>query len=323
MKKFNRIFTNYTRRSYSSSSPKVGILDVPFEKGQDKSGVEFGPKSIRDAGLLQKLIECCGITDLKDYGEVKYLNNCRNAEVLNMKHYDHVISCSKELSEQVEKVIRDGRICLTLGGDHSIGIGTIHGHMRAKSEDLAVLWVDAHADLNTNRSSHSGNIHGADWLQCKLSLRNLAYIGLRSIDPYEHVIMHNLGISHFDMFDIQRYGIDTVVSAAIDQIDPDHNKPIHVSFDIDSLDPLEAPSTGTPVRGGLLLREGIHIMTAIYKTGRLGALDLVEVNPKIGTQGDVERTVTAALHIILAAFGENRRLIKLESNNLIPPTNNK
>lgn len=77
------------------------------------------------------------------------------------------------------------------------------------------------------------------------------------------------------------------------------------------------------MRGGLLLREGIHIMTAIYKTGRLGALDLVEVNPKIGTQGDVERTVTAALHIILAAFGENRRLIKLESNNLIPPTNNK
>ncbi|KAI4464471.1 arginase [Holotrichia oblita] len=214
--------------------------------------------------------------------------------------------------------------------------------MKAKTEDLAVLWVDAHADLNTNRSSQSGNIHGmplavlakeldyywpplpgADWLKCKLSLRNLAYIGLRSLDPYEHVIMHNLGIAHFDMFDIQRYGIDAVVSAALDKMDPDHNKPIHVSFDIDSLDPLEAPSTGTPVRGGLLLREGIHIMTAIYKTGRLGALDLVEVNPKIGNQSDVDRTVTAAMHIILAAFGQNRRLVKPESNDLIPPNNNK
>ncbi|GJQ84107.1 hypothetical protein Trydic_g12081 [Trypoxylus dichotomus] len=318
---------------------KIGILDVPFEKGQDKSGVAKGPKRLREAGLLEKLTECCGNVDVKDYGEVTYKNSCKDVQVTNMKHYDHVISCSKELSNKVEHIVREGRICLTLGGDHSIGIGTIHGHMKARRGDnVAVLWVDAHADLNTNQTSQSGNAHGmpmaflakelsaywpplpaTDWFVPRLSLRNLAYIGLRSVDPYENVIMHNLGISYFDMFDIQRYGIDAVVSSALDKMDPHHKKAIHVSFDIDSLDPLEAPSTGTPVRGGLLLREGIHIMTAVYKTGRLGAMDLVEVNPMIGNENDVDKTLTAAIHIILAAFGHNKRGINPEMQNLLHP----
>ncbi|KRT78577.1 hypothetical protein AMK59_8403 [Oryctes borbonicus] len=320
---------------------KIGILDVPFEKGQDKSGVAKGPQKLREAGLIDKLNECCGSLDIKDYGEFSYKNNCKDAQVSNMKHYDDVISCSKELSDKVEEIVRDDRICLTLGGDHSIGIGTIHGHIKARNdENIAVLWVDAHADLNTNQTSTSGNAHGmpmaflakelasfwpsrpgAEWFTPRLSVRNLAYIGLRSVDPYENAIMHNLGISYFDMFDIQRYGIDAVVSAALDKMDPHHNKAIHVSFDIDSLDPLEAPSTGTPVRGGLLLREGIHIMSAVYKTGRLGAMDMVEVNPMIGSESDVDKTLSAAIHIIIAAFGRNKREIKADMQHILPPIN--
>lgn len=144
------------------------------------------------------------------------------------------------------------------------GIGTINGHLKSKNNDVGVIWIDAHADINTNKTSGSGNVHGMplavlskellpywecdlpDWLNPKFLLKNLCYIGLRSVDTYENAIMHNLGIHYFDMYDVQRYGIHAVVTAALDRIDPQQRKSIHVSFDIDGLDPMEAPSTGTP-----------------------------------------------------------------------------
>lgn len=246
-----------------------------------------------------------------------------------MTHLGDVAACTKLLSEQVQKILKDDRCVLTLGGDHSVSVGTIDGHVQAM-EDIAVLWIDAHADLNTNKTSESGNVHGMpvallttelsdywphlpgmDWQKPMLSIRNVAYIGLRSVDRYERLVIEKFGIPAFGMEDVERFGIHNTISMALDKIDPYGVKSLHVSFDIDSLDPLEAPSTGTAVRGGLSLREAIHIMEEIHRTRRLNAIDLVEVNPHIGDQRDVKLTVEAAIFIIQAALGYTRRGLKV------------
>ncbi|KAK2580476.1 hypothetical protein KPH14_006216 [Odynerus spinipes] len=309
-------------RNYS----KVGIIGVPFEKGQPKEGVALGPKVIREAGLIKEL-EVLGL-DVLDYGDIKYVPEGR-CDVNNMSHLGDVAACTNRLSEQVQQVLKDGRRVLTLGGDHSLGIGTIDGHVKAM-QDVAVIWVDAHADLNTNKTSESGNVHGMpvalltselsdywphlpgmDWQQPMLSIRNVAYVGLRSVDRYERLVIEKFGITAYGMEDVERYGIHDIISMAIDKIDPDGVKSLHVSFDIDSLDPLEAPSTGTPVRGGLSLREAIHIMEEVHRTHRLNAIDLVEVNPRIGNERDIKLTIEAAIYIIQAALGYTRRGLKV------------
>ncbi|XP_011686995.1 PREDICTED: arginase-1 isoform X2 [Wasmannia auropunctata] len=294
-------------------SGKVGIIGVPFDKGQKKEGVACGPEAIRAARLIDelKILEL----DVRDYGDVLYNANNIN-DVKNMSHLGHVASCMSNLSEQIRQVLRDGRQALTIGGDHSLSIGTIDGHVKER-QDVAVIWVDAHADLNTNKTSESGNVHGMpvalltleladywpylpgmDWQMPILSIRNVAYIGLRSIDRYERLI-------------IEKFGIHDVMHMALNKIDPHNSRSLHVSFDIDALDPLEAPSTGTPVRGGLSLREAIHLMEEISRTHRLRAIDLVEVNPQIGSEHDVKMTVQAAIHIIQAALGYTRRGLRV------------
>ncbi|XP_031835936.1 arginase [Nomia melanderi] len=306
---------------------KIGIIGVPFEKGQRKKGVADGPQVIRAAGLLQEL-ESLGL-DVKDYGNVSYETKDVRDGVSNMSHLGDVAGCTNCLSEQVQKILNDGRRVLTIGGDHSVGIGTIDGHVKVK-KDVGVIWVDAHADLNTNKTSESGNVHGMpvalltselsdywphlpgmDWQQPMLSIRNVAYIGLRSVDRYERLVIEKFGITAFGMEDVERYGIHDIVNMAVEKIDPSDSKSLHVSFDIDSLDPLEAPSTGTSVRGGLSLREAVHLMEELYRTHRLNAVDLVEVNPQIGSQRDIKLTVEAALHIIQAGFGYTRRGLKV------------
>ncbi|XP_014598729.1 PREDICTED: arginase-2, mitochondrial isoform X2 [Polistes canadensis] len=319
---FRTILRTFSTRKYN----KVGLIGVPFEKGQQKKGVALGPKVIRDAGLTKEL-EVLGL-DVKDYGDIIY-KTVGTGDINNMTHLEDVAACTKLLSEQVQKILKDDRCVLTLGGDHSVSVGTIDGHVQAM-EDIAVLWIDAHADLNTNKTSESGNVHGMpvallttelsdywphlpgmDWQKPMLSIRNVAYIGLRSVDRYERLVIEKFGIPAFGMEDVERFGIHNTISMALDKIDPYGVKSLHVSFDIDSLDPLEAPSTGTAVRGGLSLREAIHIMEEIHRTRRLNAIDLVEVNPHIGDQRDVKLTVEAAIFIIQAALGYTRRGLKV------------
>lgn len=144
-----------------------------------------------------------------------------------------------------------------------------------------------------------------------LSLKNLAYIGLRSVDESEKMFIKKHDITAYGMQDVDKHGVTNLVAMALDKIDPRRNKSIHVSFDIDSLDILEAPSTGTPIRGGLTLREGIQIMELLHETGRVNVIDLVEVNPRIGTEDAVKKTITAAVEIILAAFGNRSTFTKI------------
>ncbi|KAI8429774.1 hypothetical protein MSG28_000314 [Choristoneura fumiferana] len=303
---------------------KVGIIGVPFEKGQKKYGVSVAPAAMRFAGLLNQLKEIDGL-DIKDYGDVDTQTCDGRANVENMSDLALVSACNRRLSEKVTEVLKDDRLAVTIGGDHSIGVGTVDGHYNV-NEDMILIWVDAHADLNTNKTSGSGSVHGMpvallvkelsdywpylptmDWQVPKFSIKNLGYIGLRSVDTYERLAIEKYNVPTFAMEDIDQHGIVNSINHVLQRLDPSGSKPIHVSFDIDALDALEAPSTGTPVRGGLSLREGITLMEIIHATGRLRAVDLVEINPALGNESDRNRTIEAGICILRAALGSSRR----------------
>ncbi|XP_068628773.1 arginase-2, mitochondrial isoform X2 [Battus philenor] len=303
---------------------KVGVIGVPFEKGQKKYGVSVAPAALRSAGLI-KLLETIGGLDVKDYGDIETTVATTDVNVDNMTHLPQVSACNKKLSERVSQVLKDGRVAVTIGGDHSIGVGTVDGHYKV-NEDMILLWVDAHADINTNKTSGSGSVHGMpvallvkeladywpylptmDWQEPKFSIKNLGYVGLRSVDEYERLVIEKYKVPAFAMEDIEEHGIRQSINHILQVLDPSMNKPIHVSFDIDSLDALEAPSTGTPVRGGLSLREAISLMEIIHSTGRLRAIDLVEINPALGDESDRKRTIEAGLCVLKAGLGFSRR----------------
>ncbi|KAJ6636363.1 Arginase-1 [Pseudolycoriella hygida] len=324
----------------SVPNKRIGIIGCPFSKGQQKRGPELAPQES---------------LDVLDYGDVDIAHRKYTPSYpRNMRNYGQIVGTVVNLASKVEEILKDDRMVVTLGGDHSVAIGSIGAHLM-HNKDIAVIWVDAHADINTSLTSVSGNIHGMtvavlakelesywpqlpgmEWLKNKLSLKDIVYIGLRSIDPLEKLIMSKFNVHAYGMEDIDRYGIYDIVQNALQYVDPEKKKSYHVSYDIDSLDGLEAPSTGTrgyeevsisfgitssklviSVRGGLSLREGICILEEIYDTGRLAAVDLVELNPAIGSEDDVSKTVDAAIQILKAACGTVRKGV-LPNDAVIP-----
>ncbi|KAG8817383.1 Arginase, catabolizes arginine to ornithine and urea [Serendipita sp. 401] len=204
-------------------------------------------------------------------------------------------------------------------------MGTISGTL-SKHPNAVVVWVDAHADVNTVSTTPTGNIHGMPaafllglpstetvpefaWLTQsktipKLHTNSIVFIGLRDVDPGEKKILKENGITAFGMHEVDKYGIGEVVERALDAVNPHRDRPIHLTFDVDALDPSVAPSTGTPVRGGLTFREGHYICEAIAETGLLAALDLVEVNPSLNDEFDAQQTVSVGCSLVRSALGE-------------------
>ncbi|KAI4909761.1 hypothetical protein J4E85_011583 [Alternaria conjuncta] len=310
----------------------LGIVAVGFSGGQPKAGVDAAPMALIENGLIKQLEQDLDFNVTYD-GQVHNYSELRPAsdpEVHRMKQPRFVSAVTKQVSDQVYAHAKTGKLVLTLGGDHSIAIGTVSGTAKAVRErlgkEIAVIWVDAHADINTPESSESGNIHGmpvaflADlveekekeelkredvfaWLEKEhlISPKKLVYIGLRDIDKGEKKILREHGIKAYSMHEIDRYGIGKVMDMALGWIGSD--TPIHLSFDVDALDPMWAPSTGTPVRGGLTLREGDFIAECVAETGQLIALDLVEVNPSLDAEGAGD-TVRAGVSIVRCALGD-------------------
>lgn len=311
-------------RFYSQQQHNIAILGVPFHKGQDNSkGMSRAPAVLRAAGLVTELQQMGHI--VTDYGDIIHSQPAEGLVVHDkLRFLAEVAQCTQELSRKHQQFLKNGNKVLTLGGDHSIVIGSVDAHVNAH-ENVSLLYVDAHADLNTADTSPSGNVHGMtvallvrelyhywpylpgmDWQQPRLEFKNVAYIGLRSVDTYERFLLDKYKITAFAMEDVEKYGVHKVTEMALSKIDPHNTNSLHISFDIDSLDTLEAPSTGVPVRGGLSLREGIHIMEMAHRTGRLNAVDLVEINPEIGSADDVKKTVEAGIQLVKAAFGFSR-----------------
>ena len=302
---------------------KIALLTV---RVKCKPGVDAAPMALIEAGLIDQLKQDLEFNVTYD-GQIHAYSELmpqEDPDYRNMKRPKAVSAVTKALSKQAYEHALEGRFVLTLGGDHSVAIGTIAGTAKAVRErlgrDLAVIWVDAHADINTPETSGSGNIHGMPvafitglakednedifgWIKDEhmISVKKLVYIGLRDVDKGEKKILKEHGIRAFSMHDIDRYGIGKVMDMALGWIGSD--TPIHLSFDVDALDPMWAPSTGTPVRGGLTLREGDFIAECVHQTGSLVALDLVEVNPSLETEG-AQETVRAGCSIVRCALGD-------------------
>ncbi|EEH44348.1 arginase [Paracoccidioides brasiliensis Pb18] len=315
----NNVISPSTIKHRFLSKPKeVGVVAVGFSGGQSKPGVDDGPTALIETGLLEQLQEDLGYTvnydnEVHNYGDIVPVSD---PDFRGMKRPLSVSAVTEKLSQQVYEHARDGKFVLTLGGDHSIAIGTVSGTAKAMRErlgrEIALIWVDAHADINTPETSGSGNIHGMPvafltglarekrsdvfgWLGRDhfVSTRKLVYIGLRDVDRGEKKILRENGI--------RAHGIGRVVEMALAHIGAD--TPIHLSFDVDALDPQWAPSTGTPVRGGLTLREGDFIAECVHETGNLVAMDLVEVNPSLEIMGANE-TIRAGCSLVRCALGD-------------------
>nr|XP_045010183.1 arginase-2, mitochondrial [Jaculus jaculus] len=302
----------------------VAVIGAPFSQGQKRKGVENGPAAVREAGLLKRLSNLgCHI---KDFGDLSFTpvpkDDLYNNRVVNPRS---VGLANQELTEVVSGAVSSGYSCVTVGGDHSLAIGTISGHAR-HCPDLCVIWVDAHADINTPLTTLTGNLHGQpvsfllrelqdkvpqlpgfSWIKPCISSPNIVYIGLRDVDPAEHFILKNYDIQYFSMRDIDQLGIQKVMEQTFDLLIGKRQRPIHLSFDIDAFDPTLAPATGTPVVGGLTYREGMYITEEIHNTGLLSALDLVEVNPQLATsEEEAKATASLAVDVIASSFGQTR-----------------
>lgn len=316
---------------FLTKGDQLGVVAVGFSGGQCKPGVDAAPSALIKNGLLTQLSSELGYNLFHDdtIHSYKELMPASDPDVRGMKNPLAVSAVTEKLSQQVYAHAKEGRCVLTLGGDHSIAIGTIAGTAKAIRErlnrDMAVIWVDAHCDINTPETSESGNIHGMPvafltglakeerrdvfgWLKEDnlISLKKLVYIGLRDVDRGEKLILREHGIKAFSMHDIDRHGIGRVMEMALGHIGND--TPIHLSFDVDALDPMWAPSTGTPVRGGLTLREGDFIAECVHETGCLVAMDLVEVNPTLEPGIDdigAMQTVRSGCSLVRCALGES------------------
>jgi arginase len=296
--------------------------------GQPFVGTDSGPRLLREAGL-RSMLTALGwrVEDLPDLDfdkvprasvDREYRGNARNPEIVG--------PVTKLLADLVQDKLAQGRFPLILGGDHSIGIGSLAGIMRVRPE-TGVIWVDAHADLNTPETSETGNMHGMpvgmmmrgvasestavpgfEWLSNvpKLSPHSVAYVGLRDVDPAERKMIHSLGIAAFTMHEIDRYGIGKVMDMALDHLlSKDPNRPLHLSYDIDAVDPVLAPATGTTVRGGLTFREAHYVAEAVAMSGNLASADIVELNPSLSHDDGAEETVELGLQIITSFMGKS------------------
>ncbi|XP_064547167.1 arginase-1 [Drosophila montana] len=322
-------------RSSVPDQNRLGIIGVPFAKGQTKQGVELAPDLLRQNKLRQVLQSSDERLRITDYGNLQYAVDERLLQQ-QRQHYHHIhnyadfMACNLALIGQVQLMLRENAQFLAIGGDHAIGFGSVAGHLQ-HTPNLSLVWIDAHADINLHSTSQSGNIHGmpvsfllpqlrATWQHAALDRiapnclpkDQLVYIGLRDIDPYEAFILNKFGIRYYAMDAIDRVGVPKIIEMTLDALSP-LNK-IHVSFDIDALDSNVAPSTGTAVRGGLTLREGISIVEALRDTKRVQGMDLVEINPKLGSERDVRTTVDSGLEILKSMFGYRRSGARYYSN---------
>jgi len=300
-------------------NPKsAAIVGCPFSAGQPKLGVDRGPIHMVEAGLGQQLKDLGWQVQFDGHHQFEEISAESDPPIGKMKNPRFVSQVCKAVAGVVSNHARRGQLPVVLGGDHSLAMGTIGGTLDVHP-NACVIWVDAHTDINTPETSDSGNIHGMpvsfllgvagdvpefSWVKPVLRANRLVYIGLRDVDAGERRIMKENGIKAFSMHEVDKYGIGKVVELALDAVNPNRDLPIHLSFDVDALDPSVAPSTGTPVRGGLTFREGHYICEAIHETGLLVALDLMEVNPGLADAESARNTVSVGCSLVRAALGE-------------------
>ncbi|MFC6614173.1 arginase [Halopenitus salinus] len=295
----------------------VRIIGAPTDYGANRRGVDMGPSAIRYAGLAEELADA-GI-DSRDHGDLavpraEELDSDRDApETGSAKFLRETADVCSRLADEVSEALAVGDVPLVLGGDHSIGIGSLGGS--ARNADIGAIWFDAHADLNTPETTLSGNVHGmplsaalgygafADmpWATApRFRAENLVLVGLRSVDPAERELIEERDIAAYTMSEIDDRGISAVVEEAIATASAGVDG-IHVSLDLDWLDPTEAPGVGTPVRGGATYREAHAAMEHVAASGALRSMEMVEINPTLDQHNG---TAELATELAASAFGK-------------------
>src|SRR4051794_37061444 len=293
----------------------ISIIGVPMDYGQTRRGVDMGPSAIRYAGMNTRL-EALGYT-VHDEGDIK-VEIKERADVdknTNLKNLAAVASGNEQLAARVEEVREQDRFPLILGGDHSIAIGTLAGVAKG-SENLGVIWYDAHGDLNTAETSPSGNIHGMPLAVSlgighpvllniggytpKIKPENLVIIGARSLDDGEKELIKEKGIKVYTMHEIDRLGMTQVMKETIAYL-KEKTDGVHLSLDLDGLDPSDAPGVGTPVIGGISYRESHLAMEMLEEAGIITSAEFVEVNPILDEKN---KTAICAVELMGSLFGE-------------------
>lgn len=287
----------------------VHIIGMPINHGADKPGSNLGPDKFRDMGI-ESALKNLGY-DVRDLGNIEVADvteEHKYKQHASLKYYDVIVDANTKLAFKVYESISQGNFPLVLGGDHSLGIGSIAGVSKAV-KNLGVIWIDAHGDLNTDKTTLTGNIHGMplaasmgkgpDKLvnlfehRVKVKDENIVHIAGRDLDPGEIELIRNSKIKVFSMDEIKRSGIDKVIEDSINYL-KDKVDGIHVSFDIDSIDSLYVPGTGTPVGNGLTIEETKRILAALSASGMMVSLDFVELNP-ILDKGNVTANISMEL----------------------------
>ena len=298
---------------------KIDIIGAPTAFGQPKLGVSLGPDAVRLCGLKEHLSELGH--DVADKGNVygsyraEYGNHSKRNEE-GLMNFDQVKDFSENLADAVEGSLDNNRFPFIVGGDHSLSIGSISG-VTKKYNNLGVLWIDAHGDINNSDTSPTGNIHGMPLgvllgegsrslvdihhEGAKLKHENIVLIGVRDLDTGEKAYIKEHGIKCYTMSDVRRLGLDVVITKALKHLQDCDG--IHLSLDVDSLDPLEIKGTGTKVDGGIFLSEMLLGLNILSKTELLVSADLVEVNPLID---NCNETAEKAVVISEYIFGQSQ-----------------
>lgn len=296
----------------------ISITNVHLDLGAGRRGTDMGPSAMHVAGLVPRLAALSHtVTDVhtEAVSTFEALDPGRD----DARFLDEIATVARRLADRVEAVCDAGRFPLVLGGDHSQAIGVISGlarHLRQRGERLGVLWVDAHTDMNTPGTTPSGNVHGMPLAALlghglpglrdlvpggpALHPEDVAVIGARQVDPGEARLAKQLGVRVYTMSELDERGVAACVREAIDHVSR-HTSGLHLSFDLDGVDPADAPGVGTPVPGGLSLRESHLLCELVSRTGRLVGMEMVELNPTLDLEN---KTGRLAVWLILSALGQ-------------------
>jgi len=297
----------------------IQLLGVPMDLGSGHRGVDMGPSALRIAGLSERL------TDLGhkviDSGnlDIRIMEEISPGDA-RARYLKEIVRASTALARRTEKIMARGHFPLLLGGDHSIAVGSLSGisaFARRKRKKVGVLWIDAHGDINTPATTPSGNIHGMslaallglgpqelvnlDGHPAKISPASTALVGVRSLDEGERKHLRRTGVHVYTMADIDRQGIHRIMKKALAHVTRS-TAYLHVSLDLDAVDPTVAPGVGTPVKGGLDYREAHLIMESVAESGKMTSLEIVEVNPILDRNNT---SAEFAVELVQSAFGKN------------------
>jgi arginase len=308
--------TDFTSRN---AQKRVALLGVPIEVGASQRGALMGPAALRTAGL-GPLLESLGFA-VEDHGDISAHDLVRadDPPPSNAKHYRDIQAWIRTVSARAYALAQSGAIPIFLGGDHSLSMGSANGvarHWHAQGREVFVLWLDAHADYNTPATTITGNMHGmvagflcgepgldrllGDEPRASVTPFHLDLFGTRSIDPLEKQLVRERSVAVADMRQIDEFGVGVLIRRVIERVKA-RNGVLHVSFDVDFLDPALAPGVGTLVPGGATYREAHLVMELLHQSGLVRSLDIVELNPFLDERG---RTARVAVELVGSLFGQ-------------------